>query len=85
MSSKLNPIALGMTTGCFSGTILFCLMVLINTLFSGLPIAFTIGTFHISFNASLLNAFVNGAIALLGGCVIGYLFAKIYNFIAEFV
>ncbi len=80
---QLHSKALGLTVGIFAGGFWFLAMSLSLLTGMGARTVMTIGSFHPFFSYSWIGMLWMPAIHLVGGFLLGWLFAKLYNALAK--
>ncbi len=76
---QLNPKALGLTAGVFAGALWFIAMVVSLATGLGQMTLVTLGSYHPWFSYSWVGMVVITIEHLVGGFILGYIFAKAYN------
>ena len=81
--SKLNPVALGISFGVISGLTIFGMGVMAQMFLHGKPVVAAMGTMYISYNGSMINSLLGGAIGFVNAFIAGYIASWIYNFLID--
>ena len=84
-ASKLHPLALGISLGIISGVSTFIMGLLAYLLLNGKPLVSMVGTMYLTYNPTLMNSLLGGAIVFVNGLIAGYIAAWIYNFLSEYI
>lgn len=80
---KLNSKTFGLTLGIFAGSLWLLTMGFSLTTGIGARTIITLGSFHPGFSYSWGGLFWMIVLHFIGGNVLGWLFAKLYNALAE--
>jgi hypothetical protein len=84
-ANKIHPLALGLSLGIISGLTTFIMGLLAFILLNGKPLVSMLGTMYITYNPTLINGALGAAIVFINTVIAGYIFAWLYNYLANYM
>lgn len=80
---KLHPAYFGASIGIISGLATFFMGLVALAFYTGKPFVGMVGTMYVTYNPSLINCALGGALVLINAFIGGYITAWIYNLLLE--